>query len=265
MRTFFFITLFVTFFITGCDRESATTTENKASNQLAELKKTHKNLPDFSVYSDVNEKKQAFFNYLLPLIEQVNYEIEQERQFILAAQRRYPKLSEQDQDKLQTLGNKYSIENAEGRLLMSQLLHQVHPVPTSLILAQAANESAWGTSRFAVQGNNLFGQWCFRKGCGLVPQGRADGQIHEVAKFATPLHSVRSYVRNLNSHWSYVDLRQLRVDEINSNGYATGHHLAAGLIRYSERGEEYIEEIRSMIRFNQLERFDIPVSATTTE
>ncbi|MBE0483201.1 MAG: glucosaminidase domain-containing protein [Bacterioplanes sp.] len=263
MRIFFLMTLFAALFITGCDRES--TTDSNASNQLAELKKTHKTLPDFSVYTDVNAKKDAFFNYLLPLIEQVNYEIAQERQYILSAQARYPKLTNTDQEKLQALGKKYSIEEAEGKLLMTQLLHQVRPVPTSLILAQAANESAWGTSRFAVQGNNLFGQWCFRKGCGLVPQGRGEGQIHEVAKFATPLHSVRSYVRNLNSHWSYVDLRQLREDEIDSNGYATGHHLAAGLIRYSERGEEYIEEIRSMIRFNQLERFDIPPSAQATE
>lgn len=265
MRIFLMLAMFLTLILSGCERESSVNQERADKVKLAELKKTYKTLPDFSIITDVNEKKAAFFHYLLPLIEQVNYELQQERHFVLAAKARYPKLSMTDQEKLQKLGNKYSIEDAEGKRLISQLLHQIDRIPTSLILAQAANESAWGTSRFAVQGNNLFGQWCFRKGCGLVPLGRGEGQIHEVAKFATPLHSVRSYVRNLNSHWSYVDLRQLRADEISAHGYSTGHHLAAGLIRYSERGEEYIEEIRSMIRFNQLERFDMPSTATAAE
>ncbi len=119
-----------------------------------------------------------------------------------------------------------------------------------------SNESAWGTSRFAKQGNNYFGQWCYVKGCGLVPQQRNDGAVHEVADFDHPMDSVRSYILNLNRHYTYDDLRDLRAKEIKKQGYATGLNLAAGLINYSERRMEYVKEIRSMISYNKLDKLD---------
>jgi Bax protein len=129
-------------------------------------------------------------------------------------------------------------------------------IPPSLVLAQAANESAWGTSRFARRGNNLFGQWCFSQGCGLVPRGRVEGASHEVASFSSPYRSVRSYIQNLNRHPTYQLLRDIRLKARNRDDIASGPSLAAGLLGYSERGEDYVEEIRNMIRHNNLDYYD---------
>jgi len=86
-----------------------------------------------------------------------------------------------------------------------------------MFLAQAANESSWGTSRFAKEANNLFGQWCYTPGCGIVPAQREENEANEVRKFATINDTVRSYVRNINSYYAYKDLRVIR-EEIRSAG-----------------------------------------------
>ena len=123
-------------------------------------------------------------------------------------------------------------------------------------LAQAANESAWGTSRFATKGNNLFGQWCFSKGCGLVPRGRVEGASHEVAKFSSPFRSVRAYIQNLNRHPTYQELRDIRQEDRRGKDPLSGVDMAAGLLGYSERGQEYVDEIRAMIHYNNLTFYD---------
>jgi Bax protein len=214
------------------------------------------NLPDFSVYNDVNEKKAAFFGYLLPLIEQANLDVMAEREELMAMAKRQP-LNNQDKKRLTELVLKYKVdESLPPNEKIQILLNQINAVPASLVLAQAANESAWGTSRFAVEGNNLFGQWCFSKGCGLVPEARGADANHEVATFTTPFRSVASYIRNLNRHPSYQELREKRNQLLADQGYATGEQLAEGLMHYSERGEEYVNEIQAMIRHNKLNRYD---------
>ena len=117
-------------------------------------------------------------------------------------------------------------------------------------MAQAANESAWGLSRFAQKGNNLFGQWCFKKGCGIVPGQRNAGANHEVRKFASINDSVASYMHNLNTGRAYKDLRKLRATLRSTNAAVDGHTLAKGLIKYSSRGKAYVKEIQSMIKTN---------------
>ena len=126
-------------------------------------------------------------------------------------------------------------------------------IPNSLALVQAANESAWGTSRFARDANNYFGQWCFTRGCGLIPANRIEGAHHEVQRFSSPKESVASYLNNLNTHNAYAQLRSIRSNAVKNGEPITGYLLAAGLGKYSERGEAYIEEIRTMIRVNHLE------------
>jgi Bax protein len=133
---------------------------------------------------------------------------------------------------------------------------RVDEIPPSLALAQAAIESAWGTSRFAVQGNNLFGQWCYKKGCGLVPLRRDSGSRHEVAKFSSVTQSVNAYMRNLNTHRAYSDLRANRAQLKATEQNVTGHLLAANLLDYSELREVYVEEIRAVIRINKLAQYD---------
>jgi Bax protein len=143
-----------------------------------------------------------------------------------------------------------------------QLLVNVDVLPPSLVLSQAANESAWGTSRFAKLGNNYFGQWCFEHGCGLVPKKRDSDKAHEVAAFNSPKESLESYMQNLNSHPAYQPLRNIRAQLRREKQAVTGMALAAGLTSYSERGQEYIAELRAMIKFNKLSKYDKRVNNT---
>lgn len=213
-------------------------------------------LPDFKRYSDVTEKKAAFFSYLYSRTVLVNSRILLQRQHLLELQSK-DTLSEDDIRWLAGQAERLRVDEENGSEEMFQrLLRRLDTIPPSLVLAQAANESAWGTSRFARQGNNLFGQWCFSRGCGLVPLSRPEGASYEVARFRSAYHSVRAYVQNLNRHPAYHELRVLREKAHSSGEYPTGSELAAGLSDYSERGHEYIRELRSMIRYNNLLWYD---------
>lgn len=214
-------------------------------------------LPDFASFTNVKEKKEKFFTYLTPLVEAANENINQEREQLLKLNESWKAnrtLRINQQKTLTALSRKYevSLEDSVSKQI-AELLIRADTLPVSLVLAQAANESAWGTSRFAKQGNNLFGQWCYRKGCGIVPSLRNKGTKHEVRKFSSPAESVASYCLNLNSHNAYQLLRNIRSQLKTHHHKVTGHALAGGLVNYSERKEEYVEELRSMIRSNRLE------------
>ncbi len=133
---------------------------------------------------------------------------------------------------------------------LDRLLQRVDVVPPPLALSQAAIESGWGRSRFARQGNNIFGEWCFEPGCGIVPKGRSKGTRHEVARFKSPAGSIRSYVHNLNTHPAYVDFRVARRRQRSSRDTLDAHALAGKLTAYSTLREEYVRRIRSMMRQN---------------
>ena len=213
-------------------------------------------LPDFSTYQDTTEKKVAFFSYLYPRIVLANSRILLEREYLTTLEGK-DALTKDELAWLTSQGDRLRIEAEAGTDQQFDLLRKrLDVIPPSLILAQAANESAWGTSRFATEGNNLFGQWCFSRGCGLVPQSRIEGANHEVAKFPSPYYSVRSYIQNLNRHPTYQTVRDIRLADRNAQKPLSGWELAEGLLGYSERGEEYIKEIRSMIRYNNLEFYD---------
>ncbi|MCH2040363.1 MAG: glucosaminidase domain-containing protein [Saccharospirillaceae bacterium] len=236
---------------------ASTACDNAPQSETKTTAHTNPQLPDFAAFQDVKEKKRAFFGFLKPLIAQANKDVLLERNTIEILSKK-AELDETEQKTLKALLKKYRVKASDKAQQFTELSQKVHIIPPSLVLAQAANESAWGTSRFAKQGNNLFGQWCFSKGCGLVPTSRNSGASHEVAKFDSPYGSVVSYIRNLNSHPSYAELRQLRMQELNDKNNSTGMTLAAGLLKYSERGEEYVKEIRAMIRHNKLAEYDEP-------
>ena len=128
---------------------------------------------------------------------------------------------------------------------------RVDTIPEQLILVQAANESGWGTSRFAVHGYNFFGLWCFKQGCGFVPRDRNDDAEHEVARFRDLSHSVMTYIRNLNRLYAYQGLRQIRLQLREDKQPVTAKALSEGLMSYSERGQDYIDELQSMLRVNK--------------
>ena len=140
----------------------------------------------------------------------------------------------------------------------AQLLNRVDVVPVSLALAQAAAESGWGTSRFAQQGNALFGQWTWDVGAGLVPTDRGEGRAHAVRAFPQLAGSVRAYVGNLNISQHYTGFRATRA-ALRRGGPPDrqwGHILAGQLGAYSEEGADYIEKIRSIIRVNNFGDFE---------
>ena len=167
---------------------------------------------------------------------------------------------------LRRLGKRYNmaaVGDGPGALEehVEKLLLRVDVVPASLVIAQAAKESGWGSSRFAREGNNFFGIWCFNRGCGMTPANRDAGRHHEVAMFDTVKEGVRYYIRTINSHNAYSTLRQIRAVARNNNQPFGGEQLATGLLRYSERGVLYVNEIQSMIRYNRLHRFTREYSA----
>lgn len=214
-------------------------------------------LPDFKQVADVKKKKALFFSYMQTLADAVNTDVKNEREFVNKVYEKNT-LNSEEHNKLKNLSEKYRIDWPETgeKPEKAIFLRRIDTIPTSLILAQAANESAWGTSRFAREGNNLFGQWCFSKGCGIVPKHRANNAQHEVAKFDSPYDSVSSYVLNLNRHTHYQELRKIRSTLKQKGKKPTGKDLSQGLKSYSEKGDQYIEELNRIIRQNKLSRLD---------
>ncbi|HET8802346.1 MAG TPA: glucosaminidase domain-containing protein [Marinobacter sp.] len=213
-------------------------------------------LPDFTGYQDTTEKKVAFFSFLYPRVVLANSRILIERDY-LQSLRAKDELSKSELKWLNAQADRLRVEAEPGSAEQFALLEKrLDVIPPSLVLAQAANESAWGTSRFATKGNNLFGQWCFSRGCGLVPLAREEGADHEVADFASPYRSVRAYIQNLNRHPTYQALRDVRLKGRRASEPLSGVQLAQGLLGYSERGIEYVRDIRNMIQYNNLEFYD---------
>ncbi len=203
-------------------------------------------------------KKRTFFMGLLPMVLLANQEIEEERVEILRLlQKHESNISHPtDHERLAEISKRYGLRGrpSTDHRARTQLLQRVGTIPASLVLAQAANESAWGTSRFARLGNNLFGEWTYKPGTGIVPAGRPPGETYEVRKFSSLYESIRSYMNNLNRNGAYRELRKVRAELLKSEQAVTGMALAQGLLHYSQRGEEYIEEIQAMIRQNKLSR-----------
>ena len=168
-------------------------------------------------------------------------------------------LSDREVAKIFDLSKAYRIdvENKSTQYIVNELALRIDLIPVSLVLAQAANESAWGTSRFTIEGNNVFGQWCYEEGCGIVPARRISGAKHEVEYFDTIGNSVKAYFLNINSHDSYAYLRGLRLKMRERNLKLDPMSLSIGLGRYSERGSGYVDEIQRIILQNDLRDRDI--------
>jgi len=191
----------------------------------------------------VDVKKKTFFDFMRPMAEAENARVLALRSKIQSARK-----NGSNPDWLRDAGTDYGVEWSGTE--WDQLLARVDAVPLSLILTQSANESSWAQSRFAVTGNNMFGQWCFVEGCGMVPANRDVDKQHEVAKYRSVNGSVRAYINNLNSSRAYSKLRALRADARQQGRVASGVELAAGLLPYSERGQAYVSEIQAMMRTN---------------
>lgn len=200
----------------------------------------------------VKKKKEIFFRLLTPLILLSNEEISIERKRLL--------LEGPDSPWTKKLALKYKVIKTEdapfSKAQFDELTKRVDIIPVSLALAQGAEESGWGTSRFASKGNALFGQWDF-SGNGMIPeQQRKELGNYGLARFDSPLDSVKGYMLNLNTSYAYEKLRTLRQDIRQKNEKVTGWELAKTLDKYSERGEAYIEGLHNMMRYNKLQDKD---------
>jgi len=205
------------------------------------------------------EKKRTFLLSLLPMVLMANQAIEAERLEIVSLLSRYDQegqLPAADRQRLQEMADYYKLpgDPLTDQRARAMLLFRVDILPPSLVLAQAATESGWGTSRFAREGNNLFGQRTYRTGNGIVPANRREGETHEVKRFGTLFASVRSYMRNLNTHQAYRELRELRAKMRRSGQPLNCAELANGLNAYSTRNSAYIADVRAIITANDLAR-----------
>lgn len=217
---------------------------------------TLKGLPDFSKFVEVKEKKEAFFTTLYPIIEEENQHIVKIRSALIALNELPFETLEADHlAYIGKLAKYYRVDETLNNKTIPTLLERVDIIPPSLALTQAAIESGWGSSRFSRKGNNLFGQWCFSKGCGMVPSARDSDKAHEVAKFSSVNAAVRAYLKNLNTNSAYKKLRDKRAKIRNQDGDLTGIALAQTLTEYSEEREKYITKLTKFINQNKLQRF----------
>ncbi|CAK3983952.1 Bax protein [Vibrio crassostreae] len=243
------------------EEERRRTTEQSANStdQFGDLT-VSSSTPNFAAIEDVNEKKDTFFSFLRPSINIENKRITKERAFLTKlSESGLNKIDSEDASYAKRLGKLYSLPvPSEGldQAWLTEMLNRVNVLPEALVLTQAANESAWGTSRFATKANNYFGHWCYTKGCGLVPLQRNEGSSHEVATFSSSQESVHRYFMNLNRNRAYADLRAIRAklaaqgDDLLTTETAT--ELTNGLLKYSERGSDYVTDLQAMIRHNEV-------------
>ena len=218
----------------------------------------------------VSEKKAVFYRFLLPLILHANQMVLNVRAEALAMSAALESGAELDSAQLSRLhefapllrirdreaASRLAASGADTEAVLDEALFKLDIIPAGLALGQAAYESGYGTSRFAAEGNALFGQWTFG-GQGLRPeQQREELGDHRIAAFDWPFDSVRSYFINLMSHPAYEPFRRLRAELRQQGKPLTSNVLADGLISYSERGQAYVDTLKSIIRVNNLEIAD---------
>ena len=200
--------------------------------------------------ANTKKRKDMFIKIVLPLIVKENNKIRVDRK------------------RLFTILNKNSNTNIEKKWLekkykqygvrkndLSTLKIRMDEIPVSLAIAQAAKETGWGTSRFALKGNALFGQWTW-SGDGLKPKNADEGKDHKVMKFHSLQLSVRAYLRNLNTHSTYKNLRKARTELRNNNKPLDSLILSKYLDKYAETGNQYVEVLQKIIEQNNLKDFD---------
>lgn len=211
----------------------------------------------------VQTKKRLFFRALAPIALYSNKLILQERsrvEELVSSHRAGQPWAEPDAEWLAELAVRYKIIDSAEQVLeadaLTELLSRIDIVPISLTLSQAAEESGWGTSRFAAEGNALFGQWTWGDKVIKPKQQRAGKGDYGIAAFDTTLDSVRAYMRNLNTHRAYEELRAKRAELRQQHEPISGRVLAGTLTSYSERGAAYVKTLYTIMNANHLDPAD---------
>ena len=210
---------------------------------------------DFETLAEIDKLKKTFFKMVLPLTLKVNEEILADRRRLVQLQEKVDAdraLSGEERAWLDDLAARYDAAAAD----MPELLRRVDAISPALALAQSAEESGWGRSRFAIKGNALFGQRTWDEGKGIVPHDRDDSVRYEVRAFPSMLDSVRSYAQNLNGHPAYDDFRARRAEMRARDATLDPYGLIETLTAYSERRELYVETIQKILRIDHLEQLE---------
>ncbi len=234
---------------------------------LEEVRKTKKVQPirlsllpnEIKEIENSKKRKSLFIKIILPLILEENNRILLDRKRLFSILNKN-KNSKKEINWLNLKFKQYGVLNKD----IPTLKVRMDIVPVSLALAQAAKETGWGTSRFALEGNALFGQWTW-SGEGIKPAGAENNTKHKVMKFKVLKASVRAYQRNLNTHTSYKNFRQLRAQLRDDGEKLDSLILADQLDNYAETGKEYTKILKQIIQQNSLRDFDevkiMPLSA----
>ena len=231
----------------------------KFINKESELKIVNQNINDINL-DFLSQSKKDFVKTLLPLISYQNQNILLERsklEELRASLIDHNTLSNTDLKFLDKISQKYRIKTADKHKydLVNELLNRVDIIPNSIVLAQAANESGWGSSRFAREFNALFGEYTYDYSDGVVPLLREEGEKHLVKTFASVDKSVQSYFNNLNSHYAYENFRKVREMMREKNNFSNIKLLVEELDSYAA-DINYITTINAIIDANKLDQFD---------
>ena len=205
---------------------------------------------EMKMIESTKERKKLFIQIVLPLILEENNQIKLDRKKLFAILNR----SNNSNSEKKWLNMKFKQYGVKNKDLLT-LKIRMDEIPVSLAIAQAAKETGWGTSRFALEGNALFGQWTF-SGNGLKPLDADSDKSHKVMKFQVLQASVRAYFRNLNTHSSYRDFRKIRASARDNNEKLDSLILADFLDAYAATGLEYTKILKKIINQNALQDFD---------
>ena len=208
-------------------------------------------LPDeIKMIENTKKKKEFFIQIVLPLIIKENNNIKLDRTTLFNIINK----SNNTTSEINWLEKKYKQYGVKSKDL-STLKIRMDEIPVSLAIAQAAKETGWGTSRFAQEGNALFGQWTW-SGEGLKPKEAEGDAGHKVMKFNVLQASVRAYQRNLNTHSTYKEFRKARAEFRDLNKPLDSIELSKYLNKYAETGNQYVEVLQKIIKQNKLQDFD---------
>ena len=205
---------------------------------------------EMKMIENTKKRKELFIQIILPLIIQENNTIKLDRKKLFQVLNK-SKNSKNEKRWLEKKFKQYGVANKD----LSTLKIRMDEVPTSLAIAQAAKETGWGTSRFALEGNALFGQWTW-SGEGIKPAEADDNSTHKVMKFKVLQASVKAYHRNLNTHSSYRSFRSARAELRDEKKELDGLALSEHLDLYAETGKKYVEILQQIIKQNKLTDFD---------
>lgn len=209
----------------------------------------------------IDKRKRIFFNIVAIGAYHANKRILRQRDKVTQLFNQYyvfGHLGEQGKAWLKDKFEQYGVkEKGDWQTRVSRLKKRLDIIPLSLILAQAASESGWGTSRFAIKANNIFGEWTFDPNePGIIPKRRPTGATYKIRKFPSIEAAINSYLLNLNTHFAYNRLREIRSELRKEENKLNSLQLSAGIIKYSEKREEYVEQINNIIKYNNLRKFD---------